>query len=504
MSKEYTLDELLNNRDIKKSPVDTHGVIFFESKKLNIHEYRDAAGKKVAGTTSVIGDIMKSDFGFSIALESDGLIDNTTLDKAATRGTRIHEGIEHVLKNPGKDIPAGILETGDMKHIKAFQKWQTQGEGKVFDWSRVKSEVSGYSKELNAAGTTDIFVPYKDKINGKEVWHAWEIKTTSEIHRGAALQQAANIQQGKENFEELRNADRIDRGILHFPDSGSFKTVSDRRGNAPYKSLAEDTAEFKEKSLVYNVNSPNKATEERIRELASSKLYEQVHGTPDYKNIYLGVDEQGNVNPVAHAIYEEEAEKLGFAMKHEGLSSTGKSNKYSVSKIKDGDPERLKLAKAVLASSKKKEESATLGGRIKKELDEIKSISIGETLESANAIGNKIGGDLLSAITRTDNFRAAAVGGAIGYAGGLAYGALHDNSDPTSTYQTDRHILGNAIRGSIVGGAAAFSIAAGMGMRNVESGVGEMVAHVGNSARGMGGKLSDAVLGAWRATGRMK
>jgi hypothetical protein len=135
------------------------------------------------------------------------------------------------------------------------------------------------------------------------------------------------------------------------------------------------------------------------------------------------------------------------------------------------------------------------------EVKDLRHTQVGETLDAAREIGGKVGNDLFSALSRTDNFKYAAIGGAIGYAGGMAYGALRDTSDPTSTYHEDRNLLGNALKGATVAAATTYTASAVMNLRAAESTSNEMVSYVGNSVRGIGAKLSNAVLGAWKMSG---
>lgn len=517
------LEDLVKQGKVKSSDA-RNDIFFFESKDLDIHEYRNIkTGATVPGTTSSIGGITKvlgigekdnRYSGLVIDAETDSIIDRATMSRSSERGTRLHEALEHwVGQHSGtstkEQLEAAIKGLKNEEELAAYEStvkfFETNEVLKTFDLSQAKTEISVSSSKHGFAGTIDLWTKTH---SGQDV--ILDYKFGKEVKRKAGFQTAANAITLKENY----GVEDVQRYILHNAEPGKGevhtpKLYSEAKSPKIFGKLAEDQDKFLE-YLSESIKSggKNEATLEEAANIAKLNIINAFKATEEGKKfgkVHIGFGENGEVQQEIVDFFGSVAKDMGLKMQDGVETSKKKGLLYGFEKEAEATKEQqaaFKLAKDNFEYYAKKE-SVPLLDALNHEWNEIKSIEVGDTLRGLKTLGDKASGDLLSALSKSSSLKAAAVGGAIGAVAGGAYAALHDNQDPTSPYEEPRNYLTDALKGAALAGGVAYGVTAGMNMRNVSS-AGEMVAHVGNSARGLGGKISDLMLNAWRATGRMR
>ena len=524
-------DHYENHPDRKNfhvSPEDKFGVRFYENKAHNIHEYRDGAGKLVYGTTSAIGGISKVEglgnvlnrySGMVYDHETESLIDAATMSKASERGTRLHGAIEHWVGNKSgkftqEELAAAVGGLANDEERGAYQAavnfYEKDPRAKKFNLATAQTELSLSSTQHGYAGTIDVVTG----MHGTENKAIIDYKFGREVKRKAGLQTAAN----RQTLHEQGETAEIERYVMHIPEPspGGAHLVhlySEKDHPKVFGSYDEDKTKFLDALTEYHkIGGKRDAVTahdaEDVAKLEIMKAFETHKEGKKFGLVYVGFGENGEEQKDLLDWYGGVANKMGLKLTDGLQTAKAKGMLYGVTKAENVTKEQREALTETsnVYSALKKKDFAPLQEvkQLWTDAKELRHIQVGETLEAAKGISGKVGNDLFSALSRTDNFKYAAVGGAIGYVGGMAYGALHDTSDPTSTYHEDKHMFGNALKGATAAAATTYGVSAMMNMRASESNAGEMVAYVGNSVRGLGGRMSATVLNAWRATGRLR
>jgi len=150
--------------------------------------YKNADGKRIAGTTTIIGRF--KDSGGLIHWAHKQGMDGKTLyeerDKAAECGTLAHEMVEDYLngKDPMKKLEKIDAEMG-LKALNAFQMFRDWKDQTKIEIISEYQEIQMVSERYQYGGTPDAI----GKLNGKYILLDW--KTSNSVYSDYLMQLAA-------------------------------------------------------------------------------------------------------------------------------------------------------------------------------------------------------------------------------------------------------------------------------------------------------------------------